>query len=335
MKKFLLFLLSLTVIAAFPCWAAENPLVADSVERVEKQLGAVPEVTGKEKIGVLCTSLSNPYWVRMKECYADWSAKMGITVEVMAPATDTDPRAQLDILEAMLAKGYDAIIVTPLDGMNLIPGVLKANEKGIPIICSGPAISAEGLEQAGAKVNGWISAAFYDQGNLCAADMAKKLPSGFAAAVIEGKPGAAQSKARREGALAALEAAKAKVVAVEAGNWDRNNAYNIATNIIKANPDLRGLYCANDVMALAAVDAFEVAGKEGILVYGTDFIAQAQEAIKAGRLTGSTTFSQYAWTRGALIYTLKLVKGLDIPDHLGIPITLVTLDNINQFDGWR
>ena len=104
---------------------------------------------------------------------------------------------------------------------------------------------------------------------------------------------------------------------------------------LKANPDLRGLYCANDVMALAAVDAFEVAGKKDVLVYGTDFIAQAQEAIRAGRLTGSTTFSQYAWTRGALIYTLKLVKGLDIPDRLGIPITLVTLENIDKFEGWR
>ena len=235
----------------------------------------------------------------------------------------------------MIARQYDAIIVTPLDGMNLVPGVLKANEKKVPVVCSGPAVSAEGLAQAGAKMDGWISAAFLEQGRLCAEDMAKKLPAGSSVAVIEGKPGAMQSRLRREGAIAAFEAAGMKVVAVQAGNWDRNEAYNIATNMVKAHPELKGLYCANDVMALAAVDAFEVAGIKGVMVYGTDFIPQAKEAIAAGRLTGSTTFSQAAWTRGALIYTLKLSKGLSVPERLGIPITLVTSENINNFESWK
>ncbi len=335
MKKLILSFVCLAALLAAPVLGAENPLVADSIARLEKQLGDVPALTGQERIGVLVTSLSNPYWVTMKERYGEWAKAMGIAVEVMAPATDKDPRAQLDIFEAMLAKKYDAIIITPLDGMNLVPGVLKANERKIPVVCSGPAVSAEGLAQAGATMDGWISAAFFDQGRLCAEDMVKKLPAGSEVAVIEGKPGAAQSKARREGALSAFEAAGMKVVAVEAGHWDRNNAYNIATNVAKAHPELKGLYCANDVMALAAVDAFEVAGRKGILVYGTDFIPQAKEAIAAGRLTGSTTFSQAAWTRGALIYTLKLSKGVAVPERLGIPITLVTADNIGNFQGWK
>lgn len=336
MKK-LLWCFVCAALMAGTAFAAEpmNPLVADSIARLEQQLGDVPELTGKERIGVLVTSLSNPYWVTMKERYGEWAKEMGITVEVMAPATDTDPRAQLDLFETMLAKQYDAIIITPLDGMNLIPGVLHANERGIPVICSGPAVSEEGLAQAGAKMNGWISATFFDQGRLCGEDMAKKLPAGSEVAVIEGKPGAGQSKARREGSVSALEKGGLNVVTVGAANWDRNEAYNLASNIIRAHPELKGLYCANDVMALAAVDAFEVAGKTGVAVYGTDFIAQAKEAILAGRMAGSTTFSQAAWTRGALIYTLKMIKGADVPERLGIPITLVTSENINSFEGWK
>lgn len=333
MKKFFVLFLCLCAFAA-SLNAAENPMVLSSIAKLEEQLAPLPELTGKERVGVLVTSLSNPYWVTMKERYGEWAEKMGV-VEVMAPATDKDPRAQLDLFEAMIARQYDAIIVTPLDGMNLVPGVLKANEKKVPVVCSGPAVSAEGLAQAGAKMDGWISAAFLEQGRLCAEDMAKKLPAGSSVAVIEGKPGAMQSRLRREGAIAAFEAAGMKVVAVQAGNWDRNEAYNIATNMVKAHPELKGLYCANDVMALAAVDAFEVAGVKNVMVYGTDFIPQAKEAIAAGRLTGSTTFSQAAWTRGALIYTLKLSKGLSVPERLGIPITLVTSENINNFESWK
>lgn len=334
MKKFFVLFLCLCAFAA-SLNAAENPMVLSSIAKLEEQLAPLPELTGKERVGVLVTSLSNPYWVTMKERYGEWAEKMGVAVEVMAPATDKDPRAQLDLFEAMIARQYDAIIVTPLDGMNLVPGVLKANEKKVPVVCSGPAVSAEGLAQAGAKMDGWISAAFLEQGRLCAEDMAKKLPAGSSVAVIEGKPGAMQSRLRREGAIAAFEAAGMKVVAVQVGNWDRNEAYNIATNMVKAHPELKGLYCANDVMALAAVDAFEVAGIKNVMVYGTDFIPQAKEAIAAGRLTGSTTFSQAAWTRGALIYTLKLSKGLSVPERLGIPITLVTSENINNFESWK
>lgn len=313
-----------------------NPMVSKSIATIEDQLGSLPDITGQERIGVLVITLSNPYWVTMKERYGEWATEMGISVEVMAAPTEKDLKSQLNTLEAMVAKKYDGIIVTPMDPFNLIPGIVKADEKGIPVVCSGPEVSRDGLKQAGAIMDGWITATFKDQGRLCAEDMGEKLPCGSEVAIIEGIPGAGQSKARREGASEGFEKAGLKLVAVEAGNWDRNRAYDITTNLVKAHPKLKGIYCANDVMALAAVDALEVAGIEGVTVYGTDFIPEAAEAIRNGRLAGSTTFSQAAWTRGALVYTLKLIKeDEDLPKKLSVPITLVNGENIGQFQGWK
>lgn len=326
----------LCAVAATSWAGGVNPMVAKSIGAIEEQLGKAPATDGQERIGVLVITLSNPYWVTMKERYGEWAKEMGISVEVMAAPTEKDLKSQLNTLEAMVAKEYDGIIVTPMDPFNLIPGVVKANEKGIPVVCSGPEVDRDGLKQAEGTMAGWISATFQDQGLLCAKDMAKSLPKGSKVAIIEGIPGAGQSRARRAGATEGFEEAGLNLVAVEPGNWDRNQAYNIATNLIKAHPDLRGIYCANDVMALAAVDALEVAGVKDVAVYGTDFIPEAAEAIKAGRMAGSTTFSQAAWTRGALLYTLKLAKGdQDLPEKLSIPITLVTGENISEFDGWR
>ena len=71
-------------------------------------------------------------------------------------------------------------------------------------------------------------------------------------------------------------------------------AYNITTNMLQAHPDLKGIMCANDVMALAAVEAIEAAGKKGqVTVVGIDLIPQAKEAIAAGRLAGSVAFSPF------------------------------------------
>lgn len=332
-------LLAALCLAVVPAAAGENPMVGDSIRKVESQLGDLLSLPRGKRLGVLVITLANPYWTEMRNRYGEWGAEMGIDVEVLAAPTEGDLKSQLDTLETMVAKGYDAIVVTPMDPFNLIPGVLKANEKGVPILCSGPAIDAQALKDSGGRLNGWISAAFADQGRLAAEDMVKRLGAeGGEVAVIEGIPGAGQSEARKKGALGVLEASpNVRVVSVQPGRWDRNLAFDIATDLIRAHPDLKGIYCANDVMALAAADALAAAGKQdGVLIYGTDFIPEARTAIREGKLAGSTTFSQAAWTRGAIVFALKLAEGAgDLPERLDIPIMLATPENIREFEGWR
>jgi ABC-type sugar transport system substrate-binding protein len=135
-----------------------NPMVAESIATIESQLGQIPSDGGGKRIGVLVITLSNPYWTEMKKRYEEWASEMNVSVEILAAPTEGDLKSQLETLETMVVKGYDAIIVTPMDPFNLIPGVLKANEKGIPVICSGPAIDAKALKDAGGRLDGWISA---------------------------------------------------------------------------------------------------------------------------------------------------------------------------------
>ena len=337
----LLSLLTLCILLPSALFAAEavNPMVRRSIEGIESQLGDISNLAQGKKIGVLVITLANPYWTEMKKRYEEWAPRVGATIEILSAPTEGDLKSQLDTLETMVAKDYDAIIVTPMDPFNLIPGVLKANEKGIPIICSGPAIDRKALTDAGGRLDGWISATFLDQGRLAAVDMVKKLgEAGGEVAIIEGIPGAGQSEARKKGATDVFEAApNVTVVSTQPGRWDRNAAFDIATNLIKAHPNLKGIYCANDVMALAAADALSAAGKsEGVLIYGTDFIPEAKEAIAGGKLAGSTTFSQMAWTRGATIFAIKLAAhATDLPEQLGIPIMLATQENMADFDGWK
>lgn len=49
---------------------------------------------------------------------------------------------------------YDVIIVSPIDGTNLIPGIVKCNEKGIKVINLGPGVDTAALAEAG-RSPGW------------------------------------------------------------------------------------------------------------------------------------------------------------------------------------
>ena len=105
--------------------------------------------------------------------------------------------------------------------------------------------------------------------------------------------------------------------------------------LITEHPDLKGIFCCNDTMALAAVEALAAEGKEGVLVYGVDFTDDAREAIKAGTMTGSMSYSSARYTKAALQMAVMLNEGHTFDSYVYLPLTLVNVDNINDLEGWK
>lgn len=69
------------------------------------------------------------------------------------------------------------------------------------------------------------------------------------------------------------------------GDWDRSKAKDVADTMLKAYPDLKGIYCNNDTMAMGVVEAVRGADKmDEVIVGGTDAISEALTSIKEGDL---------------------------------------------------
>jgi len=89
-------------------------------------------------------------------------------------------------------------------------------------------------------------------------------------------------------------------------------------------------------MALAAVEALKAEGKTDVLVYGVDFTADCPRlTIKAKEMMGSMTYSSAIYTKAAELYAMKLIQGQTVEGPIYTPITLVTQDNIADFDDWK
>lgn len=315
----------------------ENSKIAEMEETLMSQLGSMPKLNNGEKVGVLVISLTNPYWVNMKNCYEKAGEELGINVEVLAAPTEGDTTAQLETLDGMAVKDYNAIIFSPIDQNNLIPGIIRANQANIPVINLGPGVNEDALKEQGGHLDGRITIDFENQGKIAAEDMIKYMPEGGKVAIIQGISGAGQSEGRTTGAKEVFESTEdIELVSVQPGDWDRNKAYNIATDLIQAHPDLKGIFACNDVMALAAVEALETAGKRnGVVIYGVDFTGEAQEAINEGRLDGSVTYSSAAYSKAGLLLALKIAQGQEVKEAVYSPLVVVNRDNINEFDGWE
>ncbi|UNC90870.1 sugar ABC transporter substrate-binding protein [Candidatus Contubernalis alkaliaceticus] len=300
-------------------------------------LSPIPEVSSNYKIAALEITLANPFWVVMQEGYEAAAEEFGVEVDVMAAPKEDDVNSQLDTLMNILTKNYDAVAISAITPFNLIPGVAQATKMGIPVVAVGTSVDEEAAKEADARVEAFITSDFEEQGTMGAEFIIEKIGSGEVA-IIEGLPGAAQGEARKNGAKKTFEAnSDIELVSVQPGNWDRKTAYDIASNLIQAHPELKGIFCANDVMALGVVEALKAAGKkDDVVVVGVDFIEEAKDSIVEGELDATVAMSPYLFGKGGLILALKVLEGHELNEEIyWTPLGLVSAENVHTFEGWK
>ena len=318
----------------------QEPQVNARVQEIEdvlmEQIGEMPQFNGGEKLGAVIISLTNPYWVGMKEAYEAAAELYGVEIEVMSAPTEGDKQSQLETLQAMALKDYDAIVLSPIEPFNLLPGIVDCNENGIPVINLGPGINDEGLAEMGGHLDGRLTVDFAQQGEMAAQDIVDRIGSGKVA-IIQGISGAAQSEGRTEGAKSVFEASEGiELVSVQPADWDSTTAYNVAADLIQTHPDLKAIFCCNDVMALAASQALiDAEAKEGVLIYGVDGNDETKVAIKEGRMDGSVTYPSSAYAKAAVVMLLKLAQGMDMSETVYCPLDVINVDNVAEFDGYQ
>jgi D-allose transport system substrate-binding protein len=327
-----------TFVTASGVWSAEKTLFEKSRAETFKQIGKVTKPAKPMKLGVVIVTLSNPFWVSMKDGYEQAAKDLGIQVDVQAAPQENSTGAQLNLLENMVAKGYDVIMAHPITAENLIPGLVKATQKNIITIAESRT-DIKAAKEAGAKPIAINLVNFFDQGKVGGQYIVQKLKKagGGKVAILEGLPGAPQSEARRDGAKAAFASDPSiKVVAVQPADWDRSKAYSVTTNILQANPDLKGIMCANDIMALAALEAIEAAGKKGqVIVVGIDLIPEAKDSISQGKLAGSVAFSPFIIGEMVTRAAVAAFSGKKVPEGLYVSSILATKDNIHLLSDWK
>ena len=251
--------------------------------------GTEQKAEGQAEVAIILKTLSNPFWVEMKEGIEKEAAAKGIKVDVYAVNSEEDMQEQLKLFENLLGKGYKAIGIAPLSPVNVIPAIVEANKKGIYVVNIDEKIDMEQLKKSGGSVLAFVTTDNVKVGAKGADFIISKLADGGEVAIIEGKSGNASGEFRRQGATEAFKAdSKFKLVASQPADWDRSKALDVAANLIQKYPNLKAIYACNDTMALGAVQAVANAGKTGqILVVGTDGAPEARTSIDEGKLNAT------------------------------------------------
>lgn len=243
---------------------------------------------GDYKYAVILKTQATDFWTKMWKGVEDKAAEMGIQVDIYSAQSEEDFEGQVAILEKCINDGYDGIAIAPLSASNMVSTVAKATKAEITIVNIDEKLDMDEMAKQGGAVVGFVTTDNVAVGAKGAGYIAENVEKGSKVAIIEGKAGNASGEDRRDGAKKAFEDAGLEVVGSIPADWDRQKALDAATSFIQQNPDLKGIYCCNDTMALGALQAVINENKLGeILVVGTDGDTEAVDSVNKGELSAT------------------------------------------------
>ncbi|OHB60135.1 MAG: hypothetical protein A2168_07540 [Planctomycetes bacterium RBG_13_50_24] len=245
---------------------------------------------------------------------------------------EDDREAQISVVENIITRGVDGIVLAPLDDAALRRPVDEAMNRGIPVV----------IFDSGLKGDNYISYVATDNfkaGQLAGQYMAKLLDGKGSVAVLRYAEGSDSTTRREDGFLDAIQAF-ADIEIVTSNQYagvTTESALQAAENLLsrfggtEGNLRIDGIFCATEPTALGILRALQNAGFAGKVKFvGFDSSEKMIAALRAGELSGFVV--QNPMKIGFLGVTTLVghIRGREAPRRIDTGSILVTMENIDQ-----
>lgn len=276
-------------------------------------------------VGLIMKSLANEFFQNMLEGAEAHAAERG-DYELLAVGmqNETDFESQINAVENFITQGVDAIVVAPADSRAMVRPLIRAMEAGITVVNFDVALDSGALAEQGVEL------AFVGPDNRAGAKMAgdalgAALGDGGRVVIIEGNPGADNATQRRLGFEDSVSEFGLTLVDSRTAHWETEEANQVFSTMLTANPDIQGVMAANDSMAIGVVRALESAGRTDIAVVGFDNIPAVGPMIDDGRMLATVDQFGQQMAANAIDLALEVVAGgPELEGWVRTPIELVT-----------
>lgn len=290
--------------------------------------------SSKEKIKIgFVVKVINPFFTTMLEGAQDKADELGIELLTGAASEQTDTEEQIAIVQDMVTKNVDAICIAPMDSEALLPCLAEAQKAGVKVINLDNRLNPDTAKELGMDPIPFVGVSDEASAYLAAKAICEKIGGKGEVAIIEGIQSADNANQRKAGAERAFgEYADIKIVASQTANWNAEEGLTVFTNILQANPNITGVFCANDAMSFGVIQAIEAAGKTGqITVASIDAEDAAIDNVKNDLELATVYNNQDAQAAKALEVAVDMINGKTLANtEIVVETVLYTKDNLPQ-----
>jgi ribose transport system substrate-binding protein len=294
-------------------------------------------VAAKDKtltIALIPGLTTDAFYITMRKG-AEAAAKAVGAKLVFQGAPDFNPVTQVPVLDAIIAKKPDAILIAPTDKDQLIQPLKKANEAGIPVITVDTFIGS-GVYQTGAGDAdfplAYIASDNLLGGAIAARALAKAVGEKGKVYVSNVKPGISTTDQREEGFKDEIKKfSGVQVLETQFNDDDANKAASQLQAVFARNSDLDGVFGANLFSALGAANGVQQAGQSGkIKVVAFDAPTSIVDNINSGLV--DLAIAQHPAEIGyfGVMAAYAHLTGNSIPTSIGTGFTVIDKSNVTD-----
>ena len=291
------------------------------------------------------TGYAYPYFAPMADAVKEAASHYPNLSLRIVNANNSASQEITDIKEATAA-GAKAIILNTIQ--ELVTGAARqAMQQGIPIVTVDRDVSTPNARIAFIGDNDETLGREETQAAIDALKQ-RNVPKPWHVVVLQGTLGASVSIGRLKGTMDVLQPLvtdhSVDIVLNQSANFETETAQTMVGAELAKTTDVQLIVCANDAMALGAINALKDHGMtpgQKTLVAGADAQPESLDAVKGGTQFDTVTHSPFVeayWAVEAIANELAshTKPPADKFPHgdVIIPMTLVTQQNVGQIAAW-
>ena len=300
-------------------------------------LGAsvLPAAAKSFTIALIPGLTTDPFYITMHQGAEAAAKALGVTL-MFQGAPEFNATLQVPVLDAVIARHPDAILIAPTDTRELVEPLRKAVDAGIPVITVDTYIGNGHYQTGFGNADFPLSYIASDNvlgGEIAARALAEAIGGTGKVYVSNVKPGISTTDQREQGFKEEMKAhfPHITVLATQFNNDDANTAASQLQAVLARNPDLAGVFGANLFSALGAANGVKAAGKLGkIKVVAFDAPPAIVGDLKSGLV--SIAIAQHPAEIGwfGVVAAYAHLTGQSIPVSIGTGFTVITAKNVDD-----
>ena len=279
-------------------------------------------------IAVIPKATSHLFWIAVEN--GARAAALDSKVEMLwnGPPSETDYARQIQIVDSMIARRVDGIVVAATERQALVGPISRAMAAGIPVT-----VFDSGIE--GDNYTSFVATNNYEGGAIAAREMVRLAGTTGKVALLMNAPGSTSTMDRERGfeETLAKEAPGLVIAARQYGLSDRGKARAAAENMLTAHPDLRGMFCSSEPSAVGgalAVKARHLSGKLQLVTF--DSSADLVEELKSGTIQAIVVQDPFRMGYDAVKSVVDKIAGKAVAKRIDLSARLVRRDDLDKPD---
>jgi len=291
-----------------------------------------PDGNERLTIAVIPKGTIHEFWKTVHAGAEMAGQELGVDIMWKGSLKEDDREAQISVVENIITRGVDGIVLAPLDNAALRRPVNEAMSIGIPVV-----IFDSGLQ--GDNYVSYVATDNFKAGQLAGQHMAKLLDGKGSVAVLRYAEGSDSTTKREDGFLDAIRAFEGieVVTSNQYAGVTTESALQAAENLLSrfgasvGNLRIDGIFCATEPTALGILRALQNSGYAGKVKFvGFDSSDKMITALRAGELSGFVVQNPMRIGYLAVKTLVDHIRGRQAPRRIDTGSTLVTLENIDQ-----